>query len=863
MKTKSPSQSLFRNLRTWAGLVFWPGLYLVPSALAQAQENSGIQVGPSYHNDVSPPLRDMSSWPAQAKGEREVTENPKLPVHPVDKPDSIVQKEALPSLPNIPAPILNFEGISCPGCGGRPNTNGEVGATQYVQVVTGMYEVFDKSTGTSILGPNTINSLFSGFAGDCQSGSGNPIVLYDQLAGRWIITQLAGAPPTDACIAISTTSDATGSYNRYVFHLSNNFFDTIKLSVWPDGYYMSVNVFNSGGTTFLGPQPFAFDRAKMLAGMPATYVTLGIIGGPNENFFLPADFDGSILPPSGAPNSFVEFPGTGVYKIWHFHADFTTPTNSTFTLFASPPAAAFTLLCPGISNCVPQLGSAFGLEGIGDRLMFRLAYRNFGTPSVPNESIVGNYSVASGGVAGVRWFELKNPTAGPVTVAQESTYQPDTTWRWLGSAAMDHTGDFAIGFSTSDAASYPQIRYAGRLATDPPNTLAQGEAHLFDGTGSANSTFWGAYSDLTVDPVDDCTFWYTNEYYVTPNSSNWHTRIGNFKFAECTPLATPTPTPTSTATATATPTGTPTTSATPTVPPTATPSLTPTATPSSTPTTTPTPTPTATPSPTPAAQAVNLSTRMLVQTGDNVGIGGFIITGTGPKHVLLRAIGPSLAQFGVPDALADTVLELHGPGTFVTITDDNWRDDPAQEAAILATGIPPSDDLESAIDATLDPGAYTAIVSGKDGTSGVALFEVYDLDSAVPAKLANISTRAFVSTDNDIVIGGFTLGGNSGNDRVVVRGLGPSLMALGVPNPLADPMLELRDTNGALLIANNDWQDDPAQAAEITAAHLAPTRRRESAIAETLPPGPYTALLSGLNSGTGVGLVEVYDRGAP
>jgi hypothetical protein len=252
---------------------------------------------------------------------------------------------------------------------------------------------------------------------------------------------------------------------------------------------------------------------------------------------------------------------------------------------------------------------------------------------------------------------------------------------------------------------------------------------------------------------------------------------------------------------------------------------------------------------------------MRVQTGDNVGIGGFIITGSIPKHVVLRAIGPSLTPFGVPDALADPVLELHGPGAFVTITNDNWRD--TQEAQIQADGLAPSNDLESAIDATLPPGAYTGIVRGKNNTSGVALIEVYDLNPSALSKLANISTRAFVSTGDNIVIAGFILGSHSGVDRIVARGIGPSLTAFGVPNALADPTLELRDSNGALLIANNNWQDDPAQAAIITAAGLAPSNNLESAIAATLPPGLYTALLAGLNNGTGVGLVEVYDRGAP
>ena len=306
-----------------------------------------------------------------------------------------------------------------------------------------------------------------------------------------------------------------------------------------------------------------------------------------------------------------------------------------------------------------------------------------------------------------------------------------------------------------------------------------------------------------------------------------------------------TPTPTPTATATVPPsTPTPTPTATATVPP---------ATP------TPTPTPTVTPSPAPGAQAINLSTRMRVQTGDNVGIGGFIITGTAPKHVLLRAIGPSLTQFGVPNVLADPVLELHGPGAFGTITNNDWRD--TQEVQIQATGIAPTNNFESAIDATLAPGAYTAIVRGNGNTSGVGLVEVYDLNQLVASKLANISTRAFVSTGDNIVIAGFVLGGTSGGDRIVVRGIGPSLTAVGVANALANPTLELRDSNGGLLVMNNDWQDNPAQAAELTAAGLAPTNQLESGIAATLPPGLYTALLAGLNNGTGVGVVEVYDRG--
>ena len=261
------------------------------------------------------------------------------------------------------------------------------------------------------------------------------------------------------------------------------------------------------------------------------------------------------------------------------------------------------------------------------------------------------------------------------------------------------------------------------------------------------------------------------------------------------------------------------------------------------------------------SQLLNLSTRMRTATGDNVGIGGFTITGAVPKHVIIRAIGPSLVNFGFTTAevLADPTLEVHGPGAFGTITNNNWRD--SQEAQIKADGLAPTNDLESAIDATVPPGAYTAIVSGYGSGVGICLFEVYDLDTAATSKLANVSTRVFVGTGNNVVIAGFVLGSSSDNDNVIVRGLGPSLGSFGIANALQDPTLELRDDNGTLLISNDDWQSNPAQAAQIIAAALAPCNPKESAIAATLPPGFYTVILSGLNGTQGVGTVEVYDRG--
>ncbi len=540
-------------------LIQHPGL----SQAATASTKGGpaaVIVGQDSHHDTSPPLRDMPVIRYKPTGAaHEGPENPRIPTGGrKDAPDTVVQRIMAPLA--MPAPILNFDGIPFPGVAcncAPPDTDGEVGATQYVQMVNEGFQVFDKTTGASVFGPASIVSVWSGFGGVCQNnGDGDPIVVYDQLANRWVISQFAGTSvPTDECVAVSTSSDATGSWNRYDFHLGSNFFDYPKLGVWPDAYYMSMNVFNAAGTVFLGPQPFAFDRVAMLAGGAATFVSTGITGGPNEDPYLPADLDGSTLPPSGAPNSFVEWPGTSVYKVWHFHVDFGTPANSTFTLFASPPAAGFTQICGG-GNCVPEPNGSV-LATLGDRFMFRAADR-----FLPGgESLVTNYTVSSGGVAGIRWIELRDVTNGPVSVVQESTYQPDTTWRWMGSIAEDAAGDMMLGFSASSATVNPQIRYAGRLSTDPLNSLAQGEAHLFDGAGSQTGTNsrWGDYSDMTIDPVDDCTFWYTQEYYPSGSSSfNWRTRIGSFKFPGCA-NGTPTPTVTGTPpTATRTPTVTPT-----------------------------------------------------------------------------------------------------------------------------------------------------------------------------------------------------------------------------------------------------------------------------------------------------------------
>jgi hypothetical protein len=259
------------------------------------------------------------------------------------------------------------------------------------------------------------------------------------------------------------------------------------------------------------------------------------------------------------------------------------------------------------------------------------------------------------------------------------------------------------------------------------------------------------------------------------------------------------------------------------------------------------------------AEALNISTRVRVETGDNGMIGGFIITGTAPKTVAVRGVGPSLANFGISDVLADPTLELRGADGALLAQNDNWQDDPAQAAQLSALGLALGSSNESGILATLNPGAsYTAILAGKNGGTGVGVVEVYDVNQAADSQLANISTRGFVQSGSNVMIGGFILGGG-GNAQVALRGIGPSLSQSGLSPVLADPILELRNSNGALLIANDDWQNDQTAAAQLSANGLAPQDLKESGIFTSLPPGAFTAILAGKDGGTGLGLVEIYN----
>jgi hypothetical protein len=238
-------------------------------------------------------------------------------------------------------------------------------------------------------------------------------------------------------------------------------------------------------------------------------------------------------------------------------------------------------------------------------------------------------------------------------------------------------------------------------------------------------------------------------------------------------------------------------------------------------------------------------------------IAGYIITGNSSKAVVLRGIGPSLTAFGISDVLLDPVLELRGSDGSLILRNDNWKDD--QRSQIEGTIFQPSDDRESVIVASLTPAAYTALLTGKDNTTGVGLIEVFDNNQASDSQLANISTRGFVRDQENVMIGGFILGGNPNNTRIALRGIGPSLSQFGLNNVLADPTLELHNVNGTTLIANDDWTDDPTSAALLTANGLALSNPKESGIFTSLPAGQFTAILAGKNGGIGSGLVEIYN----
>ncbi len=429
------------------------------------------------------------------------------------------------------APVvgLNFDGVTAPLGRAVPDTNGAVGATQYFQWVNTDFQIFDKTSGASIYGPVDASTLWTGFA-PCNSTDDDDVVVeYDKMANVWVLEQHV-APTSGAnyqCIAVSTTSDATGSYNRYVFSLPSDFPDYPKISVWPDAYYLTMNEESPSTGTALGAYVCALDRISMIAGLPASSQCFQL--SSSYNSLLPADVDGGILPPAGAPNYLLNL-GLNSLNLWQFHVDWVNPSNTSLNGPVSIPVAAFNNGCKASSNCVPQLGTTQLVDGIGDRLLFRLAYRHFADG---HESLVANHTINQTIPVAVRWYELRSPGNSPY-IFQQGTFAPDSNNRWMGSIAMDQMGDIALGYSVSSSSMYPAIRYTARLQSDPLNTL-EAETSIIEGAGSeVGSNRWGDYSDMSIDPADDCTFWYTNEYFAASGDYNWHTRIASFSFPSCT-----------------------------------------------------------------------------------------------------------------------------------------------------------------------------------------------------------------------------------------------------------------------------------------------------------------------------------------
>jgi hypothetical protein len=511
---------------------------MLPAAGAIAVEPPGMEVSAAVRHDVSMPLRGMA--PASPTA-HQLTERPLRLIGFTGRGQADAAVQAAPAGPAVAtASGISFAGVGQGDYGfsdqyAPPDTNGAVGATQYVQWVNTALAVFDKSTGEIASDfPKAGNAVWTGFGGGCETNNdGDPIVQYDKIANRWILTQFSvSTTPYLQCVAVSTSSDATGTYNRYAFSYGNTQFpDYPKLGVWPDGYYVSYNIFTNG-TTFAGSQVCAFDRTAMLTGAAATQVCFQL--SRSYGGLLPSDLDGKTAPPAGSPDYFLNF-GSNSLNLWKFHVNFAKPANSTLTGPTSIPVAAFATACSGGGTCIPQPGTNQKLDSLGDRLMYRLAYRNFGS----YQSLVVNHSVSVGvskrnNVTSVRWYEIRNPGGTPTVYQQGTLSASDGIHRWMGSIAQDKQGNIALGYSASSGTVKPSIRYTGRLATDPLGTM-QAETIIQAGGGSqlANLSRWGDYSAMTVDPVDDCTFWYTNEYLKAKGTFNWSTRIASFKFPGC------------------------------------------------------------------------------------------------------------------------------------------------------------------------------------------------------------------------------------------------------------------------------------------------------------------------------------------
>jgi len=497
-----------------------------PKPVAPSQ--GPIVNGPFYPTAYNGDLRDLPQVDVPFES-RNMPEEMVPTIKAAPAPDSWIDPlaQAAFGAGQIPDPIISFEGLNITDGGGwhPPDTDGEVGPSHYVQVVNIAIGIYDKATGAELVNL-PYNSFFSPAPAPCNNQNrGDVVVLYDPLADRWLVTDfsLPTGGPYYECIAISQTGDpVSGGWWYYAVQAGpagGPWNDYPKLGVWPDGYYMTANMFDPWSGAYI----WALDRASMLTGGPVNAQEFH--AGSAYASLLPANLKGD-PPPAGSPNYVASFDFPNTLHIWKLFIDWTTPGNShldgPFDLTTAP---------AGMVNwtSIPQKNVAQLLDSLGDRLMFSAQYRNMGD----HESLWLNHTVASGGTAGVRWYEVRDLSATP-TLYQQGTYDPgDGHYRWMGSLAVDQDGNMALGYSVSSSTLFPSIRYTGRLDGEAPGQLLQGENSIIEGTGSqTGSNRWGDYSRMSVDPVDDCTFWYTQEYFKT-TSGSWTTRVGSFKFPSC------------------------------------------------------------------------------------------------------------------------------------------------------------------------------------------------------------------------------------------------------------------------------------------------------------------------------------------
>jgi len=556
------------------------GVLFVCSAVLRASGARPVPVSARARSvAVSARVRDLppeSPAPDEVLPANWVRSNERIPrtpragaAAPEARLDGALQSEA-PEV-GMPGPILTFAGLSADddqaAFGSRvepPDTNADVGPSHVVEIVNSLFRVYDK-TGSPLTAATKLSTLFAPVGAPCGGrNDGDPIVLYDTMADRWLISQfcLPGGlnPPYHQLIAVSQTGDPTGSYFLYDFLMPNLLNDYPHFGVWPDGYYMSDNQFTPGGSAYAGAGLYAFDRSKMLVGDPTAsyiYFNYGLVD-PSAGGMLPTHLNGLTPPPAGTPNFFMEWRADefgdpfDAIRIYEFHADFGDPGNSTVTVRPDLAVAPFDARSPGTRNAIEQPSPATGgqyVDAIADRMMYRIGYR---TLAAGVESFVLNWTVNVSGVnptsastyqAGVRFEELRrDPATGDFTIQNQVTYAPGSgdgangRNLWMGSTAQDHQGNSAVGFSASSTSLVPSILWAGRLAGDPANALSQGEATMFAGAGVQQDAAarWGDYSAMSIDPSDDCTFWYAQEYYANNGQFDWATRVGNFKFPGCT-----------------------------------------------------------------------------------------------------------------------------------------------------------------------------------------------------------------------------------------------------------------------------------------------------------------------------------------